>query len=60
MSSVYISSFPNKVVFIPIEVISWSENCNRKIAENNAKIAIGSCSTYKIFNSVISDFNEQE
>jgi hypothetical protein len=44
---------------IPIEVINWSENCDGKIAENKAKIAVGSCSTYKTFNAVISDFNKQ-
>jgi hypothetical protein len=47
-------------LLIPIEVINWSENCDGKIAENKAKIALGSCSNTKIFNAVISDFNEQE
>jgi hypothetical protein len=52
------SSFARSL--IAIEVIDWSEIYDGEIAANKAKIAVGSWSTYKIFNAVISDFNEQE
>jgi hypothetical protein len=52
--------FAQKTMVIPIEVINWSESCDGKIAEYKAKIAAGGCSTSKIFNAVISDFNKQE
>ncbi|ORT49290.1 hypothetical protein ST37_12725 [Vibrio sp. qd031] len=48
------------IALIPIEVIDWSENCAGKTAKSKAKITVDSCSTYKIFNAAISDFNKQE
>ncbi|ORT52007.1 hypothetical protein ST37_03025 [Vibrio sp. qd031] len=52
------SSFARSL--IAIEVINWSEICDREIAANKAKIDVGNCSNYKIFNAVVSDFNDQE